>query len=217
MDGEWEVTALEAATVNLIGGEISLDFTNTLYGHGEAGGIIDEYLTSYTALAAWSAHVGVLTHEQARALATEATRRPADAEDVLRRAVTLREALYRIWEACQREAAPDDADLSVLNGELSHALMRARVAVFDGEPRWSWQEQEDALDRPLWPIARAAAELMTSERRRRVRACPGPRCGWLFLDTSKNGSRRWCAMGSCGNREKARRHYSRRRSESSSV
>ena len=64
----------------------------------------------------------------------------------------------------------------------------------------------------LWPIVESAAELLTSERRSRIGQCADDRgCGWLFLDATKNRSRRWCAMGDCGNRAKARRHYLRTR------
>jgi predicted RNA-binding Zn ribbon-like protein len=62
----------------------------------------------------------------------------------------------------------------------------------------------------LSPVAWSVAELLMSEDLHRVRECAGPDCGWLFMDTSKNGSRRWCSMETCGNRAKARRHRERR-------
>ena len=81
---------------------------------------------------------------------------------------------------------------------------------------WEWAKYDQDLDRPLWPVARTAADLLTSGRLDRVRECPGADgCGWLFYDTSKNGSRRWCSMEGCGNVAKARRLYARRRAASS--
>ena len=65
----------------------------------------------------------------------------------------------------------------------------------------------------MWPIAHEAAELLTANELGRVRECPGPNCGWLFLDMSKNRSRRWCSMEVCGNAAKARRHYQRQKGE----
>jgi predicted RNA-binding Zn ribbon-like protein len=59
----------------------------------------------------------------------------------------------------------------------------------------------------LWPIAQSAADLMTSDKRNSVRQCGADDCAWLFLDESRNHSRRWCDMKTCGNRQKARRHY----------
>ena len=81
--------------------------------------------------------------------------------------------------------------------------------------KWDWSE-ELALDRMLWFIARSAADLLTSGNLDRVRQCGDEECGWLFIDTTKNRSRRWCDMTDCGNRAKARRHYSRLRASSKS-
>jgi predicted RNA-binding Zn ribbon-like protein len=91
---------------------------------------------------------------------------------------------------------------------LSHLRLGSR----GGELFWTWAAADDALEAPLWPILRSAAEILTSEDRQQVRECAGTACTWLFLDRSRNRSRRWCSMESCGNREKARRHY-RRKSE----
>ena len=72
---------------------------------------------------------------------------------------------------------------------------------------WSWAGRPDDLARPLWPVARSAVELLTLGDLARVRECPGAGdCGWLFYDTSRNGSRRWCSMEGCGSRVKMRRH-----------
>lgn len=77
---------------------------------------------------------------------------------------------------------------------------------------WTWREDDEALERVLWPVARSAVELAVSGRLDRVKQCPVPDggCGWLFLDTTKNGIRRWCSMQGCGGRAKARRQYARR-------
>jgi predicted RNA-binding Zn ribbon-like protein len=62
-----------------------------------------------------------------------------------------------------------------------------------------------------WWVARSAAELLTSKELTSVRECAGYDCGRLFMDGTKNRSRRWCDMASCGNRAKGRRHYERRK------
>jgi predicted RNA-binding Zn ribbon-like protein len=69
------------------------------------------------------------------------------------------------------------------------------------------------LELPLWILARSAADLLTSEQHAYVRQCASEECTWLFIDRSKNHSRRWCDMGDCGNREKARRLRARKRAE----
>jgi len=82
------------------------------------------------------------------------------------------------------------------------------------EPRgtgfvWSWDADTPELDRPLWPIVRSAAELLTSPERELVKRCASDTCLWLFLDRTKNHARRWCDMKVCGNRAKVRRHRRR--------
>jgi predicted RNA-binding Zn ribbon-like protein len=70
------------------------------------------------------------------------------------------------------------------------------------------------MDAPLWGVTRSAADLLTSDTERPlVRECSAEDCHWLFLDTTRNRSRQWCSMKSCGNRQKARRHYQRVRSQ----
>ena len=75
---------------------------------------------------------------------------------------------------------------------------------------WAWNDS-DAPTSPLWPVLRSAADLLTSDELRLLRECAAETCTWLFLDRSRNHSRRWCAMQVCGHRAKARRHYRRKR------
>ena len=93
---------------------------------------------------------------------------------------------------------------------MSAASARLRLAQDGEEFRWDWDDEE-ALDRMLWPVARSAGELLTSDRLGQVRVCAADDCDWLFLDTSRNGSRRWCDMRVCGNRSKVRRYRAAQR------
>jgi predicted RNA-binding Zn ribbon-like protein len=98
----------------------------------------------------------------------------------------------------------------VLQAEVTCALAHFRVAWSPAGFGWEWDQANSGLDRVLWPVAWSAAELLTQGPLERIRECPGQdTCGWLFLDLSKNASRRWCDMRVCGNRAKARRHYER--------
>jgi predicted RNA-binding Zn ribbon-like protein len=125
---------------------------------------------------------------------------------VLERARNLRSAMYAIFSALAADRRPPNADLELLNVELASAEAHARLVPDGAGYAWGWQGR--ALDLPLWGVVRSAAEVLTSDQdRRRVRECGGTDCHWLFLDTSKNRTRQWCSMQSCGNREKARRHY----------
>ena len=140
-----------------------------------------------------------------------ATAQSERAASVLARAIRLREALYRMFSALARDAQVAPDDLSILNGALAEAHNRLRLGAAPAFDRfgWVWSGADDALDRMLWPIARSAAELLTAPELARVRECAGQPCGWLFLDASRNHSRRWCSMAGCGNRAKAKRHYER--------
>ena len=193
---------------DLTGGHPALDFVNTVDDRPDERP--QEHLASYADLVTWGRQAGVLTDEQADRLASEAVRHPARAAAVLRRAVELREAIYRVLLATAGEVPPAPADLEALNEALAAAMARARIAPSADGFAWGWSD-EAALDRMLWPVARAAADLLTSEQLARVRVCSAHDCNWLFMDWSRNGSRRWCNMQVCGNRAKARRFQQRRR------
>jgi predicted RNA-binding Zn ribbon-like protein len=192
----------------LLAGALCLDFANTTEWHASARP--HESLTSYEDLLAWSRRACLLDAASAERLLREARRRPGAARVVLRRATGLREIIYRVVVRLLRGGRPEPADLGAFNRALSSSLRRSRVVAERGGLAWTWVRDDRALDAMLWPIVESAAELVTSARRRRIGQCADDRgCGWLFLDTTRNRSRRWCAMGDCGNRAKARRHYQR--------
>ncbi|HEX6367367.1 MAG TPA: ABATE domain-containing protein [Longimicrobium sp.] len=194
------------AGLNLIGGRLSLEFVNTVDTHDTR---IDDKLNRYADLVWWALRVGMMDEAAAAPLFARAEAEPAAAADVFARALELREALYRVFVGARAsDGAPDDADLAVLNRELPRALGWLRVRAADGGFAWGWEDAAE-LDRILWPVARDAAELLVSGDLARVGKCCGESCDWLYLDTSRNRSRRWCDMQSCGNRAKARRHYHR--------
>lgn len=194
---------------DLSGGRLCIDFTNTVDARGSAQP--RERLERYADLVAWSHQGGNLSPDQAGQLRAEAARRPDDAAAVLARARALREAIYRLFSAVTGNAPPSTADLATLNAELATALARARIVPEPDGFGWGWADHEAALDSPLWPVARSAAEVLTGDDRRALRVCAWDSCGWLFADTSKNRSRQWCDMRVCGNRAKARRHYERKK------
>jgi predicted RNA-binding Zn ribbon-like protein len=192
----------------LVAGDLCLDFANTADWHASA--TPQERLNRYEDLVGWGRRAGLLDSARAASLVRAARRRPSAARAALRRATGLREAIYRIVVRLLRGGPPAPADLAVLNRELASALRRSRIVSAGSGLARSWEHDDRALDAMLWPIVESAAELLTSERRSRIGQCADDRgCGWLFLDTTKNRSRRWCEMGDCGNRAKARRHYRR--------
>jgi predicted RNA-binding Zn ribbon-like protein len=204
------------------GGVLCLDFVNTL-----AWRLTDrpvEYLGSYEDLLAWGRQAGLLAPEETEVLSGWAATHPEQAQDTLSRAVALREAIHQVLCAAIAGEPRDESALSTLNRELSVALSRLRVAPAAGDAYyyvWAWEQGgEDGggppLERPLWPVARSAAELLTSPKLSRVKVCGGEGCGWLFLDESRNASRKWCESRDCGNRERVRQYLARKKRTSDS-
>jgi len=198
-----------AGNLELIGGRLCLNFANTVSSRTETP--YREYLATYQDLITWSLHVDLLTDEDAEDLLGSAALRPELATTVLERAITLREVIYRIFWAIADQRHPEQIDLDVLNTALHEALARLEVRSATEGFEWAWGVDEDSLDWMLWPIVRSAADLLTSDDVERVKKCAGETCDWLFLDTSKNRSRRWCMMGVCGSRAKSRRYYRRKK------
>jgi predicted RNA-binding Zn ribbon-like protein len=194
----------------LVGGELCLDFANTADWHAAAEP--QEKLTSYEAVVSWAMRAEVLDADAARRLAREGAKRPAAANAALQQAIAVREAIYRIAVGIVGRQPPRPADLDTLNRALATALQHRRLVQGREGLAWAWQAGDRALDQVLGPVLWSAAGLFTSEKRVRIGQCADDRgCGWLFLDTSRNHSRRWCDMEDCGNRAKARRHYRRSR------
>ncbi|MDQ6662049.1 MAG: ABATE domain-containing protein [Chloroflexota bacterium] len=192
--------------------KLCLDFINTL--DERSSDLPRELLKSYSDLVAWSQQKQILTDEEAQSLLEKQARHPAGAIKVLERAVALREAMYRIFSSVAEDSVPTDNDLALLNRAFIEAMAQTRLVLNSDTFVREWSGKEDALDRMLWPVVRSAVNLLTSEHLHTVRVCASDDCKWLFLDTSKNGSRRWCDMKSCGNRAKARRHYSQKKQTS---
>jgi predicted RNA-binding Zn ribbon-like protein len=174
----------------------------------------NDHLLAYADLLAWGERRGLLPAPAAARLRALAEQQPAAAAAVLGQAVELREAIYRLLLAHAHESAPPPADLAALNTALTQALAHAHLTPADGGYALSWDlEASAALEGLLWPVAYSAADLLaTPEQLARVGQCQDDRgCGWVFLDLTKNHSRRWCAMDDCGNRAKAKRHYERKK------
>jgi predicted RNA-binding Zn ribbon-like protein len=181
---------------------LCLDFANSL--SWRTSEKPEEKLGSYAALVEWGRKAGIVSAREARAML-----RAGKGKNMLTRAISLRESIYRTFaaHAAGRRARP--SDLAILNEAVREALGHLRLVGEATGFAWRWPADSDAARRILWTVARSAADLLTSAHLGAVRECAGAGCGWLFVDLSRNRSRRWCAMSDCGNREKARRHYQR--------
>jgi predicted RNA-binding Zn ribbon-like protein len=189
------------------GEELCLDFANTRYWRGSMQPT--EELGSTADLLAWCVRRADLPGSEQAALQRWAAQAPAGAM-LFAEALGLRETLYRLFHACGAGALPE-ADLERLNRALLQAAPRRAVERQGEGFGWRVPPGPPGAVRLLTPVLWSAADLLTGKRLARVRHCANPECQWLFLDDSKSGNRRWCAMSACGNRAKAHRHYARKK------
>ncbi len=202
--------ALGDPAFDLSGGRLCLDFVNTVDGRLQEP---QDRLGTYADLVSWSEQAGTLERREAAALRQAAAERPAEAKRALAAARELREALHSVFSAVAAGGSPPGEAMATLNDALPGALSALRLAMVGESIEWRWSLAERGLEAPLAPVVRDAAQLMTSADLSRVTECESATCAWLFLDQSRNRSRRWCDMSVCGNRAKARRHYRRSKGE----
>jgi predicted RNA-binding Zn ribbon-like protein len=191
----------------LYGGRLALDLANTV--EPRAAEPNRDNLRSYADLVGWARHAGALDAATAGRLRQAADADPAAARRSLDHAVDLREAVYRAFAAVAAGDEPADVDLERMQRAYAAAMRGARLRPAAGRFALTWT---DELDRAWWPVAVDALDLATAGPLDRIKQCPGPSgCGFLFLDASRNRSRRWCSMTECGGQTKARRQTARRR------
>jgi predicted RNA-binding Zn ribbon-like protein len=202
------------------GGRPCLDYTNTV--EPRTGPVARDWLAGYPDLVEWARHGGLLDEAAAGALLRVAAARPAAAQAAFQTAIDLREALFRLFAAIADNTAPADADLEVLHRAFAAATQHGQLQRHAGGFDWTWDAAAAAgpsggasalpLDRPWWPVAASAVDLLTRGPLDRIKQCPTDEgCSWLFVDATKNRSRRWCSMDDCGSGVKARRQTDRRR------
>ena len=202
-------TATQTPIFEFTGNWLCLDFINTVEDRPTAHP--RELLNSYQDLVTWAQQAHIITDDEAHQLLTEAAHNSKDASAVLQRAIAFREATHDIFFAIAENSSPSEAKLAIFNTELAATMSRACIVPKANEFVWDWTGKENSLERILWMVVKSAADLLISEELRDVRVCSAPDCQRLFLDTSKNHSRRWCDMKGCGNRAKVRRHYERKK------
>jgi len=194
-------------------GDLTLDFANTADWH--ASDHPEELLNTYVDLVNWSRDYSLLTPEDAQALTTKAKQQSKAAMNALEKAIALRETIYRIFSAIASNIQPRDEDMNRLKDAWGEAIAAAKMVPEGKRFTWNWERHPLAFERMLWPITLAAVNLLFSKSLSQVGQCADDRgCGLLFIDTSRNHSRLWCDMNSCGNRAKAHRHYHRSKGKS---
>ncbi len=197
--------------IDLLNRTVCVDFINTVSWRGKEES--EEHLHSFHDLMMWGQKIAVLTEQDADTLLRNAAGHPNEAEDVVKQAIELREALYRIVFSVVQETSPLKKDLAIMNKRLSRAMLHASIVKTETGFSWNFGDHAETLDWILNPIVRSAADMFVSGELKKLKICADATCGWVFLDKSRNNSRRWCDMKDCGNRAKATRFYKRKRSQ----
>ena len=198
-----------------VGGDPAVDLVNTVDWAGAA--LIDDRLSDYERLTEWAEGAGLLMPKQGvrfRLLAKEHPTLAARAHEcALRLRWNLRQLFLAIAEGRSLTRQPA---LAELNESIATTFAQLQLAPTsrpesdEGPLHWGWRDATERLDSVLWPVVRSGVELLASDEATRVRQCGAPACGWMFVDRSRNGLRRWCQMEVCGTQEKSRKRAARR-------
>ena len=187
--------------------DLSLELVNTVAWRGSAPA---DSLHGLADLLEWLGSSGAMPARVIAELRKWFDAHPAAAAPVFAEAIGIRETLYRLFHSLATGSAPASEDIRRLNGALGATAPRASLA--RAERGFGWRiEAKPTAAAILAPVLWSAADMLVGADCARVRECANHRCLWLFLDQSKNGTRRWCSMQSCGNRAKAHRHYLRQK------
>lgn len=191
------------ADMRMVGGHVCLNFVNTVDSRCDRWG--PDLLGTYVDLIDWAERAEIIEADARGSLLAASSLRPAAARSALARAKTLREAVYRIFHAEAHDGPVEPADLQTLSNFAVRAASNRSLTLYGSQPIWCWTDG-DNLDAVSYRVAFAASEFAVGrDDRRPVQECTGPNCGWLFLDTSRGGRRRWCSDETCGAHSRVRR------------
>ena len=190
-------------TLELVGGALCFDLANTINSRRIPE---HDYLLTYSDLVDWAGKVEILTSQQVRSLKQRGTQDVKRAEKALENGRNTREIIYQVFSAIARQSKPPQDELTAIARLYQQAIANGQFVKTEDRYEIGWKIDE-TFDTLLWPIIASAEKLLVSPKLSQIKECSS--CGWLFLDTSKNQSRRWCNMNTCGARDKMRRYHRR--------
>ena len=195
-------------TMRLLGGRPCLDFVNTVDARHDRWG--PDLLNGFADLLVWCERIALLTEEELASARIAAAHDPDQATAALVRAKDLREAIYEVLAAVAGGRTPPEPASTSVCREIDRAEAFRSFQFANSIYAWAWQN-EDPFDRPVHRIALDCAALLTDgAARARLKECFGPNCGWLFVDETRNNSRRWCSEETCGTHTRVLRYRKKR-------
>ena len=189
-------------TMEMDGGWLCLDYINTIRHRFETPQ--QDYLEEYGQIVTWFLRKQLITSHEATLLRKHLRTLPAIAAHQF--CIEARETMYQLFLAVIHQKKPEVPVQEHFN-ELVKEMCQVRTITIEAHQtvQEGWAKEPERLQYPLYPVIKSAYELLVSDLLRRVKECQA--CGWLFLDKSKNGSRRWCNMQTCGSSAKSKRYY----------
>ena len=194
----------ERAATQFFGGRVCLDFGNTLDWRTSVDP--QELIPDYAALLRWSARRGTLSASAITRLGALSREHEGIARSVMADAHSLR---AEIWRAAEALRGSEAVDLKTINRMLSNLPPQPKLVA--NAKGYAHDLKGSELQEPLWPALWSLTALLASNDATRIGCCQAEGCGWFFVDESPNRSRLWCSSEVCGNRERARRAYAKRR------
>ena len=195
--------------IRLDGGILCLDFVNTV--PDRVDGTNRDNLTSVSDLIYWAKKAGILQPAEMLNLEKAAQTSDKKARDFFSEALSIRSLLYSIFQPISQGQKVKTGDIEVLNAFVASYRNFLEITASKEGFTEKWNFARDNFLSVTAPIIKSARELLLSDKLKRVKECPN--CGWLFLDTTKNGKRRWCSMEDCGSNVKALEYYYRKKKE----
>jgi predicted RNA-binding Zn ribbon-like protein len=191
-----------AGSLDLIGCELALDFTNTSSGRGFRSH--QEHLRDFDTIMEWVEHARVMAPSDCTYVRTTVAKRPKLGRAVFEQVLKIRELIWTIGTALAEQRPVPEKLRASLTAAHAQNLRFAEMKMRDGAYIWTWDPRKDVQGAILGPITLSALTLLMEKELSRTKRCAGMECGWLFFDTTKNSRRRWCDMRVCGNRAKVR-------------
>ncbi|MCG8569008.1 MAG: CGNR zinc finger domain-containing protein [Spirochaetes bacterium] len=193
--------------IKLEGGHYVLDFINTV--EGRDSDEFKEQLFDFLDVLAWCRKVKLLSSYHIKKLYQRAIKNQEKAEKCYKSVIRLRNILYEIFNSLAENKEIDDYSWFIFNKRLKTALYHYKLIKKNHQFKWGFKAGKNPLQFVQYPLLKGAAELLMDLDLKRLKKCPMSDCGWLFLDISRNNSRKWCSMETCGNRAKAQRFYNK--------
>jgi predicted RNA-binding Zn ribbon-like protein len=208
----------EIKSWKFIGGRLCLDFVNSVGGRKELEDkpypeniVVKDKLENFNDLISWGKEIGIITEAERKYLFNLISSEKKQTELTFKKAVELRESLFKIIYDIINNKKPDEKLIQVLNREYSSANENRKLVYINNKIERQFSKNPIKPGYLIWMITESAVNLLSSDFVSRVKICAGDDCGWLFLDTSKNKSRQWCDMKDCGNVAKVRRFRERQK------